>query len=91
MGFADLELLRQGLRLEPQLQACSGNDIVVWANINSKIYHFSGHRDYGHAPARITGRTERQDAAVGEPDPHGAAVRQYDCGCPMHVVERQVG
>ena len=22
-------------------------DTVVWANLNSKIYHFSGHKDYG--------------------------------------------
>ena len=21
---------------------------VVWANLNSKIYHFAGHDDYGH-------------------------------------------
>jgi hypothetical protein len=27
---------------------CSGGDIVVWANLDSKIYHFSGHKDYGH-------------------------------------------
>jgi hypothetical protein len=27
---------------------CVGNDIVVWANLDSKIYHFSGHKDYGH-------------------------------------------
>src|SRR5262249_4375283 len=23
-------------------------DTVVWANLNSKIYHFAGTRDYGH-------------------------------------------
>jgi hypothetical protein len=23
---------------------CSGGDIVVWANLNSKIYHFNGHK-----------------------------------------------
>ena len=22
-------------------------DTVVWANLKSKIYHFSGHKDYG--------------------------------------------
>jgi hypothetical protein len=27
---------------------CVASDIVVWANLNSKIYHFSGHKDYGH-------------------------------------------
>jgi hypothetical protein len=24
------------------------SDTVVWANLNSKIYHFSGHKDYGN-------------------------------------------
>jgi hypothetical protein len=23
-------------------------DTVVWSNLNSKIYHFAGHKDYGH-------------------------------------------
>ena len=23
-------------------------DTVVWANLESKIYHFAGHDDYGH-------------------------------------------
>lgn len=29
-------------------QAHCPNDTVVWANLGSKIYHFSGTRDYGH-------------------------------------------
>jgi hypothetical protein len=24
------------------------SDTVVWANLNSKVYHFAGSRDYGH-------------------------------------------
>jgi hypothetical protein len=26
---------------------CPG-DTIVWANLNSKVYHFAGTRDYGH-------------------------------------------
>jgi hypothetical protein len=29
-------------------KARCGAGTVVWVNLNSKIYHFSGHRDYGH-------------------------------------------
>jgi hypothetical protein len=33
---------------EAQAKARCGAGTVVWVNLNSKIYHFSGHRDYGH-------------------------------------------
>lgn len=33
---------------ETQAKARCGSGTVVWVNLNSKIYHFSGHRDYGH-------------------------------------------
>ena len=32
---------------EAQAKARCGSGIVVWANLSSKIYHFSGHNDYG--------------------------------------------
>ena len=45
---------------------CSGDDIVVWANLNSKIYHFSGHKDYGHT---------KQGAYMCEKDALGEGIR----------------
>ena len=33
---------------ESQAKARCGSGTVVWANLDSKIYHFSGHSDYGH-------------------------------------------
>jgi hypothetical protein len=45
---------------------CSGRDIVVWANLNSKIYHFSGHKDYGHT---------KEGAYMCEKDALGEGVR----------------
>ena len=45
---------------------CVGNDIVVWANLDSKIYHFSGHRDYGHT---------KQGAYMCEKDALGQGIR----------------
>ena len=33
---------------ETQAKARCGSSTVVWANLSSKIYHFSGHKDYGN-------------------------------------------
>jgi hypothetical protein len=33
---------------EAQAKARCPSGTVVWANLQSKIYHFSGHRDYGN-------------------------------------------
>jgi hypothetical protein len=33
---------------EAQAKARCGSGAVVWANLNSKIYHFAGHKDYGN-------------------------------------------
>lgn len=33
---------------EAQAKARCGSGTVVWVNLNSKIYHFAGHKDYGH-------------------------------------------
>ena len=33
---------------EGQAKARCGSGTVVWVNLNSKIYHFVGHKDYGH-------------------------------------------
>ena len=33
---------------EAQAKARCGSGVVVWANLNSKIYHFAGHKDFGH-------------------------------------------
>jgi hypothetical protein len=32
---------------EGQARFRCGAGTVVWANLNSKIYHFAGHKDYG--------------------------------------------
>ena len=45
---------------------CSGDDIVVWANLNSKIYHFSGHKDFGRT---------KQGAYMCEKDALGEGIR----------------
>jgi hypothetical protein len=45
---------------------CVGSDIVVWANLNSKIYHFSGHKDYGHT---------KEGAYMCEKDALGQGIR----------------
>ena len=37
---------------EAQAKARCGSGTVVWANLDSKIYHFSGHKDYGNAENR---------------------------------------
>ena len=33
---------------EAQAKARCGSGMVVWANLNSKIFHFAGHKDYGN-------------------------------------------
>ncbi len=33
---------------ETQAQLRCGSGTVVWVNLSSKIYHFSGHKDYGN-------------------------------------------
>jgi hypothetical protein len=33
---------------EAQAKGRCGSGTVVWVNLNSKIYHFAGHKDYGH-------------------------------------------
>ena len=45
---------------------CVGNDIVVWTNLDSKIYHFSGHKDYGHT---------KEGAYMCEKDALGQGIR----------------
>jgi len=42
---------------------CPG-DTVVWANLDSKIYHFSGSRDYGHTKSGAY-MCEQDTAAAG--------------------------
>ena len=45
---------------------CAGGDIVVWANLNSKIYHFGGHKDCGHT---------KEGAYMCEKDALGQGIR----------------
>jgi hypothetical protein len=33
---------------ESQAKGRCGTDTVVWVNLDSKIYHFAGHKSYGH-------------------------------------------
>ena len=36
---------------EAQAKGRCGADLVVWVNLGSKIYHFAGHKSYGHTKA----------------------------------------
>ncbi len=49
---------------EGQAKAHCPSDTVVWANLSSKIYHFSGYKDYGHTK-RGAYMCERDAAAQG--------------------------
>jgi hypothetical protein len=49
---------------ESQAKAHCPGDTVVWANTKSRIYHFSGHRDYGNTKAGAY-MCERDTAAAG--------------------------
>ena len=47
---------------------------VVWANLNSKIYHFSGHKDYGNTKSgaymcELDATTQGMRAAKNEKRP----------------------
>ena len=49
---------------ESQAKAHCPGDTVVWANLSSKIYHYSGHKDYG-TTKRGAYMCERDTAASG--------------------------
>lgn len=49
---------------EPQAKAQCGADTVVWANLQSKVYHFAGSKDYG-TTKRGAYMCERQATAEG--------------------------
>ncbi len=49
---------------EAQAKARCPRDTVVWVNLESKIYHFSGYKDYGHTKAGAY-MCERDTAAAG--------------------------
>jgi hypothetical protein len=49
---------------EGQAKAHCPGDTVVWVNLSSKIYHYSGHKDYG-TTKRGAYMCERDTAAVG--------------------------
>src|SRR5207302_113283 len=51
---------------ESQAKAHCPGDTVVWANLSSKIYHYSGHRDYG---------TTKRGAYMCESDTAASGVR----------------
>jgi hypothetical protein len=51
---------------EAQAKARCPVDTVVWANLNSKIYHFSGKKDYG---------TTKEGAYMCEKDALGQGIR----------------
>ena len=51
---------------ESQAKAHCPGDTVVWANLNSKIYHYSGHKDYG---------TTKRGAYMCERDTSASGVR----------------
>jgi hypothetical protein len=51
---------------EAQAKARCPADTVVWANLKSKIYHFSGHKDYG---------TTKEGAYMCEKDATGQGIR----------------
>jgi hypothetical protein len=49
---------------EAQAKAHCPGDTVVWVNLDSKIYHFSGHKDYGNTKQGAY-MCERETAAEG--------------------------
>jgi hypothetical protein len=49
---------------EAEAKAHCPGDTIVWANTKSRIYHFSGHRDYGSTKAGAY-MCERDTAAAG--------------------------
>jgi hypothetical protein len=49
---------------EAQAKARCPSDTVVWANLGSKIYHFSGHKDYGNTKTGAY-MCEKDTAAAG--------------------------
>ena len=49
---------------EAEAKARCPGDTIVWANTKSRIYHFSGHRDYGSTKAGAY-MCERDTAAAG--------------------------
>jgi hypothetical protein len=51
---------------ELQAKAHCPRDTVVWANLDSKIYHFAGYADYGHT---------KIDAYMCEKDAMGQGIR----------------
>jgi hypothetical protein len=51
---------------ESQAKARCPSDVVVWANLNSKIYHFAGHSNYGHT---------KQGAYMCEKDAEAQGIR----------------
>ena len=51
---------------EAQAKARCPTDTVVWANLKSKIYHFSGNKDYG---------TTKEGAYMCEKDATGQGIR----------------
>lgn len=51
---------------EAQAKARCPSDTVVWANLKSKIYHFSGHKDYGNT---------KEGAYMCEKDATGQGIR----------------
>ena len=49
---------------EAQAKARCGSDTVVWVNLASKIYHFAGHKSYGHTKSG-TYMCEREATRMG--------------------------
>ena len=49
---------------EAQAKGRCGADTVVWANLDSKIYHFEGHKSYGHTKSGAY-MCERQAVSQG--------------------------
>lgn len=48
---------------EAQAKIMCLTDTVVWVNLSSKIYHFSGHKDYGHTKSGAYMCQKNADAA----------------------------